>query len=144
MNLRHLFALVLVCGLGACAPKPQLDEAAVFKTVEDNVRAMEHKDIDGVMATVHPKSSGASSEARAEIEGIFARYDLKYTLSDMKIVSETPEEVRVRFVQKTEKSGGDADFTDFIVEGVHSLRKDGDKWKLFDIVITKTTPVKPQ
>jgi hypothetical protein len=94
------------------------------------------------MATVHPKSPGFA-QAREEIEAVFAGCDLKYTLSDLKIVSATAGNIRVHFVQKTEKVGGDADFTDVIVEGVHSLKQDGDKWKLNGIVITKITPVKP-
>jgi ketosteroid isomerase-like protein len=142
--MKSLHSLLLPVFLFACAltgcdkPERGPDDKALFQVIQDNLQAMEKKDLDGVMATIHPKGPyyGSTRDAVAEV---FKVLDLKYTLSDLKVVSATPDEAQVSFVQKTEKTGGDGEFQDNIQQGVHTLRPDNGKWKIYRTTLTKIT-----
>ena len=139
MNFRFFSTLLFTCAtffVPACAPKPMVDENAVLSTVKDNVNAMQNKDLEGVMATVHPDSPSFGS-TREVLQDLFKKYDLRITLSDLKIVSATPEEVKVSFVQKTERLKGPVDLQSSVCDGVHTLRKDHGKWKIYNTLSGK-------
>lgn len=142
MNPRPFSATLLAAVLAACTPQPKVDEAAVFGVIEENLQAMQAEDIDGVMATVHPEGADVAA-TRAVVEEIFAKYDFKYRLSGLKVVSVKDGEVQVRFVQTTERTGGAEDQADNVLDGVHTLKKDGAKWKLLRTTATRVTPLKP-
>ncbi|MEI9894039.1 MAG: hypothetical protein WDN28_09160 [Chthoniobacter sp.] len=135
--LLSVLALAFVmggCDRSASAP----DQAVLFQTVEDNVHALEKKDVDAVMATIHPQAP--SFESTREIVGeMFKAVDLKYSLSDLKIVTASPDEARVSFVQRTEKTGGTGGFQNNIVQGIHTLRPDNGKWKIYRTIQTGVT-----
>ncbi len=143
MNLRPLLTALFVCALAACTAKPRVDEAAVFGAIRENLKAMERKDINAVMATVHPETANfeASREVIAEV---LTKYDLRYEVRDLKVVNTTGDEVKVSFVQQTRRVGGEPDLPDNLVEGVHTLKKDGDKWKLLRTVNIRVTSLQPQ
>jgi hypothetical protein len=134
-----LAALLLPFGMGGCekaAPPPT--EAVLFQTIEDSARAVEKKDLDGLMATVHPKSAAAQT-TRATMSELFQAVTLKCTLSDLHIVTASPKEARVSFTQKTEKVSGDIDFPNNIIQGVHVLKPDDGRWKIFTTIRTNLT-----
>ena len=126
-----LFVLALAISFAGCekvAPAP--DNAVLIQAIQDNVHALEKKDIDAVMATIHPQARSFES-TRQIVSEMFKAIDLKYTLSDLQVVSATADEAQVHFVQQTEKTGGDGQFQPNIVTGVHTLRPDQGKWKIY-------------
>ena len=134
-----LSVLALALAFGGCektAPAP--DEATLFQAIQDNVKAFEKKDVDAVMATIHPQSPSFAA-TRDLVGQMFQSLDFKCTLSDLKVVTASPDEARVSFVQKTEKTGGDAPFPNNIEQGIHTLRPDNGKWKIFGTLITRQT-----
>jgi hypothetical protein len=131
------FALGLLLIAAGCG-KPTPTKEEIFGTVQENVHALETKDVATVMATIHPQSPVYSGTKEA-VQLMFANVDLKYTLSDLHVVSASPEEVKVSFIQKTEKVGGKGTFVNNIVEGVHTLRPDGQRWKIYKTLQTKIT-----
>jgi len=138
MHLRSLLVIVTAALLSACGPQHKVDQTAVFAVLEKNMDAMQREDIAGVMATVHPQSPDFDA-TRGAIEELFAKFDFKYELRDLKVINATPEEVKVSFVQKTTKVAGPAEIPTLLVEGVHTLRKDGDQWKMVKMVTIRTT-----
>jgi threonine dehydratase len=68
--------------------------------------------------------------------------DVKYTLSDLRIISASPEEVKVSFVQRSEKVGGKGQFIDNIVEGIHTMRPNQGTWKIYKTLQTKVTDLR--
>ena len=142
MRPRHLFLLLLLGALGGCSPRRRADEAAIFAVLRENVSAMQREDIEAVMKTVHPGSPDFEG-TRLVITDIFAKYDLKFDLRELKVINSKDDEVKVSFVQKTENVGGAKDVGDAIAEGVHTLRKDGAEWKIVDTVTLRRTPLKP-
>ena len=138
MHFRPLLVIVAAALLSACGPQNKVDQAALFGVLEKNMDAMQREDVAGVMATVHPQSPDFDA-TRGVIEELFAKFDLKYELRDLKVVSATPEEAKVSFVQKTTKVAGPAVIPTHLVEGVHTLRKDGGEWKMIRTVTIRTT-----
>jgi hypothetical protein len=135
--IRLALALGLGLALFAC-DKPIADKAVIVGAIHENVHALETKDVETVMATIHPQSP-FYKDTKEVVQEMFRSVDLKYTLSDLKIVSASPEEVKVSFTQKTEKVGGEAPFENNIVEGIHTLRPDKGTWKIFKTLQTKIT-----
>ncbi len=138
--LRHALALGLALALFAC-DKPMADKAVLFGAIHENVHALEKKDVETVMATIHPDSP-AYAGTKETVEEMFKSVDLKYTLSDLRIEEATPEEVKVSFTQKTEKVGERGQFFSNIVEGIHTLRPDKGTWKIYKTLQTKVTDLK--
>ena len=129
------FALALV--LVSCS-KPLADKDALFGVIHEHVHAFEKKDVTTVMATIHP-ASPAFEGTRDAVEFVFKNLDLKYELTDLKLVSATPEEVKVSFVQKTTKTGGTGEFKDNVQEGIHTLRPDQGTWKIYKTLVLKVS-----
>lgn len=135
-----LVALVLPLVMGGCE-KPSAqgpDEKVLFQAIEDNTKAFNNKDVDGVIATVHPKTPNLDG-LKDFISQAFKEVTLKATVSDLKVVTSSPEEARVSFKQKTEKVTDSGPVALNEVEGVHTLRPDNGKWKIFGTVNTKVT-----
>ena len=137
-----LFTLAVALLLPACTPKPAVDEATAFLPIHENVNAMEKKDVARVMATVHPQSP-VYAGTKEVIEDLFKHYTLKMTLSNLKIVKATSDEVQVSFDQTTEKLSGPDEFQGTRLEGIHTLRQDKGEWKIFKTVPTKVSPLNP-
>ena len=141
MNLPKLLLLPALASallLCACDRKTPADREMLFLVVHENVHGLEKKDVETVMATIHPESPVFGS-TRGAVEEMFKVIDLKFTISDLRLVSATPDEAKVSFVQKTQKVGGDAPFQDNIVEGIHTLRPDKGTWKIYRTLQTKVT-----
>ena len=141
MNFPALLLLPILAStlmLSACQKKQTPDREMIFLVLHENLHAFEKKDVETVMATIHPQSPVYES-TRETVEEMFKNVDLKFTLSDLRMVSATPEEVKVSFVQKTERVGGNAPFQNNIVEGIHTLRPDKGIWKIYNTNQTKVT-----
>jgi PBP1b-binding outer membrane lipoprotein LpoB len=124
-NIAVILLIILV--VFACSTKKE------YKTPESLIKAnaeyMNEEDLEGVMTTVHPKSpSYDGTEAMAK--QIFDRYDLNYKIENIKVLEENDKEAKVEFTQVTTKIKG-KDFKNNKATGIHTLRKDGDSWKVY-------------
>ena len=82
------------------------------------------------MGTVHPESPTLES-SRDMMRYIFARLRLKYTLETVEVLEVRGNEAKVKATQATQKIAGNAAFRDNRVTIVHTLKRDGKKWKMF-------------
>lgn len=124
-NIALILLIILV--VFACSSKKE------YKTPESLINAnaeyMNEEDLEGVMTTVHPKSPNyAATEAMAK--QIFDRYDLNYKIENIKVLTENDKEAKVEFTQVTTKIKG-KDFKNNKATGIHTLKKDGDSWKVY-------------
>lgn len=135
------FLLVALLSTACQKSGPTPTEAVLFQAIQDNLHAMEKKDLDAVMATIHPKTPtfNDTREYIGEFLSSIAQTDVKYTLSDLHVIHATGDEARVSFVQRLEIVGGHGDIPSNIVHGVHTLRPDGGKWKMYRTVQTEVT-----
>ncbi|HEX9253532.1 MAG TPA: hypothetical protein VF870_14905 [Ignavibacteriaceae bacterium] len=124
--------LVVILTLFACSSKKE------YKTpesvIEANAAYMNDEDLEGVMTTVHPKSpsyDGVETMAKQ----IFERYDLNYKIENIRVLEQNDNEAKVEFTQVTTKIKG-PDFKNNKTTGIHTLRKDGDSWKIYSTEMT--------
>ena len=137
--LRRTLALGLALALFAC-DKPKTEEV-IFGAIHENVHALEKKDVETVMATIHPDSP-VYAGTREAVEAMFKMVDWKYTVSDLRIEEATPEEVKVSYKMRMEVVGEGSQFVSNLVEGVHTLRLDKGRWKIYKTLATKVTDLK--
>ena len=131
--------LALAVAIGGCEKTvPPPEDKVLFQAIEDNARAFNQKDVDGVMATVHPNMP-TFGQLREFITQIFREVQLKVTISDLKVMSASPDQARVSFKQKTDQMTDGHLVPLNIVEGVHTLRPDHGTWKIFETDNTKVT-----
>jgi ketosteroid isomerase-like protein len=116
------------------------EKNAIFAAIEENTKAMEREDIDAVMATVHPETPNFEA-TKAFLEDYFSKTDLKYEVSSLTLISLKDGEAQVSFLQKSIPTTSGPAASVVVAEGVHTLKKDGEKWKLLRSV---AVPVSPQ
>jgi hypothetical protein len=133
-----MLALVLALTLTACS-KQEVSREAILGAIHENTHALETKDVATIMATIHPESPYYADTKEFVETDYFKSVDLKYTISDLQIISSTPEEVKVSFVQKMQKVGGTGPFVDNITESIDTMRLDGKRWKIYKSLTTKAT-----
>ena len=138
-TLCRALTLGMTLALFAC-DKPIADKEVLYGVIHENVHALEKKDVETVMATIHPDSPAFAGTKEA-VEEMFKTVDWKYTLSDLRIESATPEEVKVSYKLKMEKVGERGSFVSNIVEGIHTLRPDKGTWKIYKTLPTKVTDI---
>lgn len=115
-------------------PTPTPDPAqAVLQTIYDNIDAANQEDIDAYMETIHPDSP-AFVNTRQILVSVNDQYDLHYELIDAEVTDISGSKAEVTFTLETTKISG-PDFKDNRIKGVMFLRKDGDKWKIFNQVV---------
>jgi len=131
--MTHRFLYALVCtalAVSGCQRAPKVDREAALEVVRRNAQFMQEEKIDEMMKTIHPQSP-VFAGTRTAMENLAKKFDLKCELSGLEVVSASEDEIRVRFAQKTEKIKGDGEFPTTRLVGIHTLKKDGDAWKIF-------------
>lgn len=137
----RLLPLLGLCSLVfACHRISEADKKAALKCVADNLTAMQAGDVDGVMATIHSRSP--SYEGTADVvRAIQKRYKLKFILEKATVERASTDGINIRFMQVTERLSGPDDLGPPRIEGIHSLKLDGDKWKIWSTQVL--TPMPP-
>ena len=109
-------------------------DAVTAKELKDvitsNLYACSKRNLTMAMGTVHPESPTLES-SRDMMRYIFARLRLKYTLEAVEVLEVRGNEAKVKATQSTQKIAGNAAFRDNRVTIVHTLKRDGKKWKMF-------------
>ncbi len=97
--------------------------------VQENIRAMNDRDLDKAMATIDDQSP-SYEQTKQVAKRLFEMYDLKYALDSVKVIMKTDDEARVECIQTTTKVRGPA-FRDNKIYFVHTLRKSDGTWKIY-------------
>lgn len=97
--------------------------------VEANAKYMNEEKFDEAMNTID-KDSPAYSATESMLQQLFNRYDLNYKIESMKVISETDTDAKIEFVQVTTKING-PEFKNNRATGIHTLKKEGDSWKIY-------------
>jgi hypothetical protein len=145
MKSRSLLNLLLACTTAlfvGCEKITEADKTAAVETVRANLEAMKTRNADALSETVHP-SSPNFEETKSAAQRQAERYTLLYDLKSAEFDSIKGGEIRVRFVQETRKVLGPDDLKDNRVTGLHTLRRDGTKWKLWGTQVQKVEELGP-
>ncbi len=101
-------------------------KAAVYA----NLEASRQEDLETYMYTLH-KESPHYEATRELMKNTFANYELDYELNEISVSALKGMTAQVRFSQSTLRISG-PEFQDNHVTGIHVLRKDRGKWKIFN------------
>lgn len=121
------FVLLSIIFFISCSSKKSCDTPEAL--LNANADLMNQEDFDGVMSTIHPQSPSYEMTEKL-VKKIFEVYDLNYKIEVLKVLEQTDNEAKVEFIQITTKLKG-PDFKNNKTTGVHTLKMDGDSWKIF-------------
>jgi hypothetical protein len=97
--------------------------------IEANAKYMNEENFDEVMNTIY-KDSPSYALSEVMIKKLFEIYDLNYNITSMKVIEDNDSEAKIEFTQITTKING-PEFKNNKSTGIHTLKKDGDSWKIF-------------
>jgi hypothetical protein len=124
-------ALAVVSGCGKETQTPNDPESVV----RENIKAMNDKDLDRMMATIDEQSP-SYDQTKQMAKKLFEMYDLKYELDSLKVITQTEDEARVECIQTTTKVKGPG-FKDNRISFIHSLKKSEGIWKIYTSFVRK-------
>ena len=113
--------------------KKELDPVMVKELkdlVRTNIFAVSKKNLNMALSTIHPESPTKES-SKDMMSYIFARLQLKYTIQLLEVKEIDGDEAKVEVLQVTQKVSGDAAFRDNRVKMLHTMKRDGQKWKMY-------------
>jgi uncharacterized protein YchJ len=122
--------LAFAIAVGGCRKLTEQDRAAAMECVRANLAAMQKADLKAVLETIHPDSP-AYLQTPELLGGIVSRYQLAYDLEAAEIEHASKATIRIRFVQNTRRLQGPDDFPDSRIEGIHVLKRDRKRWKIW-------------
>ncbi len=124
--------LGLVIAAASCSRKPE-DETVIntmLAVIDENVAAMQRRDLEGVMATIHPDSPlyAETRNAMTQIVNLPVAFDFE----QIEVVAANDTEARVDYVQVTRATSDEIGFRANRLRGTHVLRPDSGVWKIYD------------
>ncbi|SDZ32196.1 MULTISPECIES: hypothetical protein [Bacillus] len=130
-----LLAGVLLLGTMGCStksnaePKESNVEKEVKQALEENVEAFNKEDLDGYLDTL--SSEVYSYEiSKKTTKQMFEALDLKASLKKVKVLSYSDDYATVEVKQETKSRMKNEYYKDNVTESVHTLDKEGKKWKI--------------
>jgi hypothetical protein len=101
----------------------------IIGVVKENIAATQAEDKDRVMATIHKDCP----QRRSTIQGmdyVFANFDMVFDIEKMEVIEISGEDAKVYYVQTTRSIRG-AGFAPTRATGIHLMKKEDGKWKIF-------------
>ena len=98
--------------------------------VKTNIFAVSKRNINMALSTIHPESPTMES-SKDMMTYIFARLQLKYTIQQLEVKEIDGDEAKVEVLQVTQKLSGNAAYRDNRVKMLHTMKRDGKKWKMY-------------
>jgi hypothetical protein len=108
-------------------PKIAADLIAVIK---ENITATEAKDKERVLKTIHKDCPQRKSTIQG-MDYVFANFDLKFNLEQLEVLEVTDEDAKVYYMQTTKAVRGTG-FPPTRASGIHHMKKENGKWKIFE------------
>jgi len=113
--------------------KVKMDPAMVKEikdVIKTNIFAVSKRNINMALGTIHPESPTMES-SKDMMTYIFGRLQLKYTIQQLEVKEIDGDEAKVEVLQVTQKLSGNAAFRDNRVKMLHTMKRDGKKWKMY-------------
>lgn len=130
-----LLAGVLLLGTMGCStksnakPKESNVEKEVKQALEGNVEAFNKEDLDGYLDTLSSKVYSYEISKKTTKQ-MFEAFDLKASLKKVKVLSYSDKYATVEVKQETKSKMKNEHYTDNVTEAVHTLDKEGEKWRI--------------
>ena len=101
----------------------------ILTLINENLAATQSEDKKAVLSTIHKDSPQRNSTIQG-MDFVFQNYDMVYKLEKAEVIEVTDEEVKVYYMQTTMAKKG-VGFQPARTTGIHILKKENGKWKIF-------------
>ena len=112
----------------------------IIAVIKENIAATQAKDKERVINTVHKDSP----QLRSTIQGmdyVFANFDMKFELEQIEVIEVNGDDAKVYYVQTTQAIRGEG-FAPTRSSGIHQMKKENGKWKIFKTDYLTNEPMK--
>ena len=103
--------------------------AEIIAVVKENLAATQAKDKNRVLKTLHKDCPQRQSTIKG-MDYIFKNYDMTYNLEKAEVIEVNGDEAKVYYEQTTHAAKGQQ-FQPMLSKGIHTLKKEKGKWKIF-------------
>jgi hypothetical protein len=103
--------------------------AEIIGVVKENIAATQAEDKKRVLKTIHKDCP----QRRSTIQGmdyVFANFDMVFDIEKMEVIEISGEDAKVYYVQTTRSIRG-AGFAPTRASGIHLMKKEDGKWKIY-------------
>lgn len=114
-------------------------EAELVAVIKENLAATAAKDKERVLATIHSESPQLESTLKG-MDYVFANFDMEFNLEEVEVLEVSGDEAKVYYVQTTRAIKGEG-FTPTRATGIHILRMENGKWKIFKTEYLGNEPI---
>ena len=119
-----------------------VNDSNIVSAIYENAKAMNNKDIKAYMETIH-EDCPIRKQAEESTKAFFEQYDIKSTIKSAEIIESSDQTVSVRVILVTKCVGRRPPlYTDNQTTVVHTLKRSGEKWKIYNTVIISSTPLR--
>lgn len=127
-------AVLVILLLSSCN---QSYDAEIVSVLQQNAQTAQSENLAAYMNTYHSKSP-ARQVVRAIMTPLFKAYNLRYTVSDIKVESRTSEEIRAQYTLLTQKADNTGPpFRDNKTGQLVTFKKENGQWKIYEAKINK-------
>lgn len=129
--MKKIASLIIVAfvSLSVIANENKRISTRIKKTFEDNLKYCNTENIQGMMSTIHSKSS-ANASTKKTMTQVNKIYDLKYQIISFKYLTTTGDYAIARVIQKTTKIKGPT-FRSNIIDSLQIFKKENGLWKVW-------------
>ncbi len=121
---------------GSIDPKTSAELIAVIR---ENIAATEAKDKERVLKTIHKDCP----QRRSTIQGmdyVFANFDMKFEIEQIEVLEVNADDASIYYLQTTRAIRGEG-FTPTRASGIHHMKKENGKWKIFQTEYLTNEPI---
>ncbi len=129
-------------------PPPTLEKQAninpkvaeeIILVINENLAATQAEDKERVLKTIH-KDSPQMRSTKEGMDYVFDHYDMEYNLEKAEVIQVNDQEAKVYYVQTTQARSGQG-FQPMRAAGIHILKKEDGKWKIFKTEYLGNEPI---
>jgi ketosteroid isomerase-like protein len=111
----------------------------LIAVVKENIAATQAENKERVLKTLHKDCPQRKSTIQG-MDYIFKNFDMTYNLEKVEVLEITGDEVKVYYEQTTRAAKGQQ-FQPMRSKGVHILKKENGKWKIYKTEYISSEPI---
>jgi len=138
--LPALWALMVLTALGSCREGDS--DQSILAVVESNVAAMNGKDLEAYMSTLHPEAPHYQA-TREHLARLFEHREFRVELLEARVVEKSKDLAGVRYVQIVRETDRGRPARDVKRVGYLVMKKSRGAWKILDSRVIEEAPLEP-
>jgi ketosteroid isomerase-like protein len=113
--------------------------AELIAVIKENIAATQAEDKERVLKTIHKDCPQRKSTIQG-MDYVFKNYDMTYNLEKVEVLEVNGDEAKVYYEQTTRAAKGQ-EFQPMRSKGIHILKKENGKWKIFKTEYLGNEPI---